>query len=446
MKAKYILSISFLFMYASSLLQGQNNKLWREKFDFSLVTSFQICYELKNDKVQTTKFVLKPTWEYKINRSIKLVGVGRIYTEFMDYLEFGQPSQEYVSGFSSRHLIGNLGEMELREFYIKWYLFQQLNLVVGKQQIVWGETDGLKLLDVINPQYFREFILENFEDSRIPLWSLKVEFPIKKLRIQIVWIPDQSYHVLPGFNDPFFPRSVVPRPPEGVLFIQNKVNKPSRFFADSDIGLKLSTFLKGWDITVAYLYHFDDFAVLYTDFDFQQGQAPELSLNPEYKRSHLLGYTINKAIKSLTIRAETVYSFDRYFSSISDNAIRGVLQSDQFLSAVGIDFIKGEYVVSVQFFIDYLMNNIAAFNRERLEKNISMLTSKEFMNDVLKVEISWINNINNGDGLIRPKINYWLSSNIKILLGSDIFYGKSEGLFGQFNDRSRVLIGFSWGI
>ena len=32
----------------------------------------------------------------------------------------------------------------------------------GKQQVVWGKADVLKVLDVVNPPSFRELILEDF--------------------------------------------------------------------------------------------------------------------------------------------------------------------------------------------------------------------------------------------------------------------------------------------
>ncbi len=32
----------------------------------------------------------------------------------------------------------------------------------GKQQVVWDKADVLKVLDVVNPQSFRELILEDF--------------------------------------------------------------------------------------------------------------------------------------------------------------------------------------------------------------------------------------------------------------------------------------------
>ena len=38
-----------------------------------------------------------------------------------------------------------------------------------------------------------------------------------------------------------------------------------------------------------------------------------------------------------------------------------------------------------------------------------------------------------------------LESNIKLWIGSDVFYGQPEGLFGQFKDNDRITFGFELG-
>jgi len=49
------------------------------------------------------------------------------------------------------------------------------NVRLGKQQVVWGTADGMKLLDMINPTDFSEMAQNQMEDSRIPVWMLNAE-------------------------------------------------------------------------------------------------------------------------------------------------------------------------------------------------------------------------------------------------------------------------------
>src|SRR4029078_12859622 len=50
-----------------------------------------------------------------------------------------------------------------------------LSLRVGKQQVVWGESDLFRSIDVVNPLDLRQsgFVGEDFADFRQPLWIVK---------------------------------------------------------------------------------------------------------------------------------------------------------------------------------------------------------------------------------------------------------------------------------
>ena len=62
----------------------------------------------------------------------------------------------------------------LRELYMDTAV-GDWDLRLGKQQVVWGTADGIKLLDIINPTDFREFSQNDMEDSRIPVWMANAE-------------------------------------------------------------------------------------------------------------------------------------------------------------------------------------------------------------------------------------------------------------------------------
>ena len=59
----------------------------------------------------------------------------------------------------------------LRELYVDTNSFGW-DFRVGKQQVVWGTADGIKLLDIVNPTDFRELNQNAMEDSRIPVWMI----------------------------------------------------------------------------------------------------------------------------------------------------------------------------------------------------------------------------------------------------------------------------------
>jgi len=62
----------------------------------------------------------------------------------------------------------------LREAYVDTSYDDWL-IRAGKQQVVWGTADGMKLLDNINPTDFSEMAQNQMEDSRIPVWMVNAE-------------------------------------------------------------------------------------------------------------------------------------------------------------------------------------------------------------------------------------------------------------------------------
>jgi len=62
-----------------------------------------------------------------------------------------------------------------RELYIDSAAIGGWDLRLGKQQVVWGTADGMKLLDAINPTDYSEMAQNQMEDSRIPMWMLNAE-------------------------------------------------------------------------------------------------------------------------------------------------------------------------------------------------------------------------------------------------------------------------------
>ncbi len=441
-----IILFNILFFTLVGLQAQENKKSFKQSLSSSLVVETDVSIEFKSGGLQKTEWLLKPEFSYRLSKNSRFVFKGQMYTELNDHLEAAVPKQETVSKFSKRLFIGDRANLEVREFYFYTNFRKKLRLTIGKQQIVWGETDGLKLLDVVNPQNFREFILDDFEDSRIPLWSVKAEFDLKNIGVQFVWVPDNTYHITQDFEAPYFTKSLFQSPPEGMTIRFDKTIKPKRFIADSDVGLKLSTFTKGWDLSLNYLYYYDDLPVFYSHLELSETNAPLVAIRPKFERQHLIGGTFNTVLGSSTFRGEIAYILDQNFSSIDSNAPLGVETSNNFKSALGIDYIKGENVISFQVFSDIITEHISAYNRDTFETNTSLQLSREFMNDNLKAEVLWVHNANHGDGFVRPQLSYWMNTNTQLFLGSSIFYGNGNQLFGQFSDRSRISLGMRWGI
>lgn len=87
----------------------------------------------------------------------------------------------------------------LRELYLDTVV-GPVDLRLGKQQVVWGTADGIKLLDILNPTDWREFVQNTMEDSRIPVWMANVETAVGDAgNLQFV-AAQRKENLIPGLN------------------------------------------------------------------------------------------------------------------------------------------------------------------------------------------------------------------------------------------------------
>lgn len=423
--------------------QDEDDSSWRDRVSFGGTADAEWGVETTTGDLQKFEIQIQPEFDITLKDNLKLTIIGRIKADAIDDLEPGRPNQGEIAWPSRRVLIGDPLELELREFYFETSVGDTY-LTIGKQQIVWGEADGLKVLDVVNPQDFREFVLDEFEDSRIPLWSVNAEIPIKALTLQLLWIPDLTYHNIPEFDAAYAFHSNVPQAPPMIPFEIRDPVRPNNPFKDSDVGARLSAFVGGWDLTLNYLYHYDDAPVVRRGFGLTDSGFGIVA-QPGYERTHLIGGTFSNAFGNLTLRGELGYSFDKFYSTEKLMDADGVVETDEFAYVLGFDWFGfNETFLSLQVFQNFLTEDDDGLLRDRVETSVSLNVQRDFLNDSLIAETLWVHNVNHGDGFIRPKLSYEWRSDTKIWAGFDLFYGSEKGLFGQYDQRDRALVGIEW--
>lgn len=404
-----------------------------------------LAVEFEGGDVQKFDHILKLEFSSDVTDDVRLFGLGRVRYNMINRLDYGAPGDEAHRQRLDRQFLVGDGELELRELYIDGYagdMFYRL----GKQQIVWGQADGLRVLDVLNPFDFREFILPEFDDYRIPLWTTNIELPLADGTAQLVWIPDQTYDQTPvfgsgaafEFSSPLF----VPQVPSSSSVTIDRTSRPSRFFADSDVGVRYTTFKGGWDLSVNYLYHFQDTQILRRTVD----DNGAVAITPGYERTHLIGGSFSNAFGAYTLRGEVGYSTNRYFITTDPSDSDGVVETPELSSVIGIDY-QGirDVFLSGQIFTNYITSFQEGLTRPKNETKLTLLYEHKFMNDLLTTKLQLIHSVNDSDGLIRAGAAYDFRSNVVLKAGLDFFYGSKNGLFGQFQNNDRATIGIEIG-
>ncbi len=135
-------------------------------------------------------------------------------------------------------------------------------LRVGRQDLSWGETDGFRLLDQIEPldNRFGFPLVEDLDDRRIPLWMVRPTInlgtlgPLSNLAIDGYWVPgtiDNEVSPIAPSGNPF----AAPNPP-GLAVI----TRPSKNLGNSRGGGRiLGTIANQVTFSIGHYVTFNDF-------------------------------------------------------------------------------------------------------------------------------------------------------------------------------------------
>jgi hypothetical protein len=408
---------------------------------FQAIADFDAAVETKDGDLQKAELVLTPRMDFDLSESVRATLIARGRFDAVDELSPGHPAQHHRGQWNRRTYLGDNGDLELREAYIDGFA-GDVFVRLGKQQVVWGQADGLRVLDVLNPIDYREFILSDLDERRIPLWMLNAEAPLWEGTLQLVAIPDKTYDELPPFNGAFgfSSRLLVPKAPAGVPVTMRDPDQPDRPLQDADAGVRWQAFLGGWDVSLNYLYHYHDQAVYYLN----EGTGG-IVVSPIYKRTHLTGATFSNAFGDFALRGEIGYSSDRYWVADPRSVTDGVVESPELAYVVGLDYsgISNTFF-SVQAFQSYLTDHPTGVIRDTLETQLTLRIRHLIWNQALALEAFFIQSANDADGLLQLEANYQFKSDLVGRIGADLFFGNKSGLFGQFKEANRIKVGLAY--
>ena len=124
------------------------------------------------------------------------------------------------------------------------------------------------------------------------------------------------------------------------------------------------------------------------------------------------------------------------------NDADGIANSPELSYVLGLDWSGLEDTfISAQLFQSWVIEATSGITRDKLDTTMTLLLRRTFLYDTLTADVLLLQSINQGDGLLRPKITYNWQDNLTTWIGADIFYGNKDALFGEFGKNSRVQVG-----
>ena len=360
----------------------------------------------------------------------------------------------------------------LRECYID-ILTDRLDIRAGKQQVVWGTADGVRILDIVNPLDYREWTLQNYVDSRIPLWMINMEGELlMNGHLQLLLIPDYQADYYPPSGAPFTLRTVrlgaeaIQQLVQQGVTVSTVSERPARNFRNTKIGLRWRNIIEGhaFEYTLNYLHTYSFASSAYTLFTF--GFPPSLSLTRRAEQIDVYGGTFSKTItegiiipgfaKGWTLRGEFAFIRGNAMNYGMDKSISGTVDVEQYNYVLGFD--KGfwkNWQFSFQFIqmiakpkrqgetfdvdTQTLLFGPTRGPLDEVETMLTLRLATDFLHERLKPEILILYGDDN-DWRISPKVSYEINDQWLVTTGLHIFEGSEEHLNGQFDKNDQVFL------
>lgn len=325
-------------------------------------------------------------------------------------------------------------QADLRDTYLD-YSKGPWDVRLGKQQIVWGDAVGSFVADIVNAKDYRQNILPDFNQVRIPEWGADIEYSKDNFHVETFIIPAPEFDKF-GVDGAEFasPLPVLP----GFTFTSTDAKTPYGF-KDAKAGARVSYLVGGFDLGAFYVYSWTHAPVM-----FRTVNGGSFDFDPQHKRLNSFGGSFSKEIGEAVISGEFVFNRDNYFSMLDPLDADGITQSDDLMYVLGVDkTIFDKINVGVQFFQKVIFDYHESFyNERRVSNGASFRIARDFLNRKIDTEFLMLASLDNPDFLYRPSLKYNINSHWQVKIGMDIYAGDPTNPFGYYKSRSRYFIMF----
>jgi hypothetical protein len=184
-------------------------------------------------------------------------------------------------------------ELELGETYIQGSLTKSLDVKIGRQVVVWGKSDNIRVTDVLNPLDIREPGLTDIEDLRLPVTMSRLDYYIGDWSLTGIAIHEIRFNKRPEYGSDFYPGSQPP-PHE---------DKPDHCGNNTEYAVAINGIFSGWDIAFYWADYYND--MLHTELVSAGPPLPKIEW--KHARLKMLGTAFNVAVGNWLLKTEAAY-------------------------------------------------------------------------------------------------------------------------------------------
>lgn len=315
------------------------------------------------------------------------------------------------------------------------YRRRATQITLGKQTVAWGVLDGLRITDRFDAVRLREFIFTDVRPERLARWGVRARAKLGEWQIDAAAHIDPSVNQLALSGDAFdvkAPRLRAGLPP-GAAVPQLVVSDRGNALEDGTFGLRAGRRIGQSDLSVLVLTGPD------TEPLFQLAEIGN-AVRLDYAKRTLIGATFQQQAGPVVWRLEGAFIPDQQVNTITPTPLSQTQRSRVLLGGA-VDWRgSGGLFINAQLGWDHLSGGPEQLVRPRDDVISTLRIQRPFLQETLLARVEVITSLSDGDGVVRPAVDYQVSDQLSISAGSDVIFGTRSGLFGQFRDESRLWV------
>ncbi|MEA3554381.1 MAG: DUF1302 family protein [Campylobacterota bacterium] len=330
--------------------------------------------------------------EYKLDNDFKIKSTLKAYKDFIYDLK----DDEYITTPYDYDK-----DAQINELYLQGSINSKTDIKIGRQIVVWGKSDNIRITDTLNPMDNTTPGMIDIEDLRLARTMSKLDYFINEWAISGIVLHENRYSEMPQYGSDFASSNQIQAD-------MMSTKEPSNSLKDAGIALSASANLRGQDIAFYYSNQYVD--------------------NTIY-RSNMLGMAYNKVLDSFLFKTEFAYFINQCDKSQCDNYDSSTIKS-KLDGLVGLEY-NGISDGSISF--------------EMANKNYDIQYALRFTQSYINQTLDFTalysafgKNLEDG-GFVRVWIDYDIDDKLSTSFGVINYIGGDVAQFEMIKDNDRVF-------
>ncbi len=372
-------------------------------------------YNISNDKdLSSLKTLIDIIGEYKLDNGNKIKGNLKGYHDFI----FDTGLSNYTTTPS-----GYQSEINLNELSIEGSINSALDFKVGRQIVVWGKSDSIRVTDILNPLDNRTPGLVDIKNLRLGRVMSKLDYYFDDLNLSMIALHENRFTKVPKSGSDFKSSA------------DKATNKPGDSLDNTGVALSLAGVFKGYD-----------FGLYFADTYIDKAYLDSSDVLQYDNKSKMFGAAYNQVIDSYLFKAEAAY-FDaiKYYNVIDTKARTDLLLGFEYS---GINDGSLSYEIAYRVIDNYDTNIYTQNNawKEREEYQQVLRFNQSYLNqtlDLLATASIFGKDMQDG-GSARVSLDYALDDQTSVSGGIINYIGGDNPAINAYKDNDRVFAKMSY--